>query len=80
MILIVNILKTITKNLKAPVVNSTADIQSLTKKLENFIDIQKKKDAFPEIVASRFHFKSVRTKKNSQIQIRKTLSYLALFQ
>ena len=45
-------------NLKAPIINTTDDIQSLTKKYENHISIKKIKEAYPEIVPDSFHFKS----------------------
>ena len=45
-------------NLKAPIINTIDDIQSLTKNY-NHISIRKTKEAYPEIVPDSFHFKSV---------------------
>ena len=53
----INITKNL--NLKAPIINTTDDIQSLTKNYENHISIGKVKKAYPEIVPDSFHFKSV---------------------
>ena len=53
----INITKKI--NLKAPIINKTDDIQSLTKNYENHISIRKIKEACPAIVPDSFHFKSV---------------------
>ena len=46
-------------NLKAPIINTTDDILSLTKNYENHISIREIKEAYPEIVPDSFHFKSV---------------------
>ena len=43
----INITKNL--NLKAPIINTTDDIQSLTKNYENHISIRKIKEAYPEI-------------------------------
>ena len=53
----VNITKNL--NLKAPIINTTDDIQSLTKNYDNHISIRKIKGAYPEMVPDSFHFKSV---------------------
>ena len=53
----INITKNL--NLKAPIINTTDDIQPLTKNHDNHISIRKIKQAYPEIVPDSFHFKSV---------------------
>ena len=53
----INITKNL--NLKALIINTTDDIQSLTKNYENHISVRKIKEAYPEIVPDSFHFKSV---------------------
>ena len=45
----VNITKNL--NLKAPIINTTEDVQSLTKNYDNQISIRKLKEAYPEIVS-----------------------------
>ena len=45
----VNITKNL--NLKAPIINTTEDVQSLTKNYDNHISIRKLKEAYPEIVS-----------------------------
>ena len=50
----INITKNL--NLKAPIINTTDDIQSLTKNYENHISIRKIKEAYPEIVPDSFRF------------------------
>ena len=52
----INIIKNL--NLKAPINNTTDDIQSLTKNYENDINVRKIKEAYPEIIPDNFHFKS----------------------
>ena len=52
----INITKTL--NLKAPIINTTDDIQSWTKNYDNHICIRKIKGAYPEMVPDSFHFKS----------------------
>ena len=49
----------ITENLhlKAPINNTTDDIQSLTKSYENDISVRKIKEDYPEIIPDNFHFK-----------------------
>ena len=46
-------------NLKAPIINTADDTQSLTKNYENHISIRKLKEPDPEIVPDSSHFKSV---------------------
>ena len=53
----INITKNL--NLKAPIINTTDDIQFLTKNYDNRISIREIKEAYPEIVPDSFHFKSV---------------------
>ena len=53
----INITKNL--NLKAPIINTTDDIQPLTKNHDNHLSIRKIKQAYPEIVPDSFHFKSV---------------------
>ena len=53
----INITKNL--NLRAPINNTTDEIQSLTKNYENHISVRKIKEAYPEIVPDSFHFKSV---------------------
>ena len=53
----VNITKNL--NLKALIINTTEDVQSLTKYYNNHISIRKLKEAYPEIVPDSFYFKSV---------------------
>ena len=53
------ILKTILLNLKTLIINTTDDIQSLTKNYENHFSVRKIKEVYPEIVPDSFHFKSV---------------------
>ena len=52
----INITKNL--NLKAPINNTTDDIQSLTNSYENHISVRKIKEAYTEIVPDSFHFKS----------------------
>ena len=53
----INITKNL--NLKAPIINTTDDIQFLTKNYDNRVSIREIKEAYPEIVPDSFHFKSV---------------------
>ena len=53
----INITKNL--NLKAPIINTTGDIQFLTKNYDNRISIREIKEAYLQIVPDSFHFKSV---------------------
>ena len=53
----INIIKTL--NLKAPIINTTDDIESWTKNYDNHISRTKIKEAYREIVPDSFHFKSL---------------------
>ena len=53
----INITKNL--NLKAPIISTTDEIQSLTKSYENHFSIREIKQAYPEIVPGNFHFKLV---------------------
>ena len=65
-------------NLKAAIINTTDDIQSLTKNYENHINVRKIKETYPEIVPGSFHFKSLSVDDDKK-EVRKSLPHLGPF-